>query len=104
MQRFRLNGCLRVGYVASVIWAIVGVFLAEHILYSLTYGSFDTCTHTLTDLSTCGQNLNKDLATAEVWRWGMIALVALAPIPVGWLIVYGFVALVRWIRREFQKS
>ena len=77
----------RGGIVASVIWAVVGVFLAEHILHSLTYGSFDTCTHTITDLSTCVQNLNKDGANAEDWRWGMIALVALAPIPVAWLIV-----------------
>jgi hypothetical protein len=59
----------RVGIVASVLWAIVGIFLAEQILYSLTYGRFFTCTHTITDLSTCAQNLNKDLANAEIWRW-----------------------------------
>ena len=59
----------RVGIVAAVVWAIMGVFLTEQILYSLTYGSFFTCTHTITGLSTCVQNLNKDLANAEVWRW-----------------------------------
>jgi hypothetical protein len=39
MRRFRLNGCQRIGFVASVIWAIVGVFFAEHIIYSLTIGA-----------------------------------------------------------------
>jgi hypothetical protein len=89
----------RVGIVASVLWAIVGVFLAEHILHSLTYGRLDTCIHTITDLSTCVQNFNKDLANAEDWRWGMIVLVALAPIPIAWLVVYGLIGMVRWIRR-----
>ena len=94
----------RVGIVASLVWAIVGVFLAEQILYSLTYRRFDTCTHTITSLSICVKNLNKDLANAEVWRWGMFALVALAPIPIAWLVVYGLIIFVRWIRRGFQIS
>jgi hypothetical protein len=92
----------RVGIVASVLWAIMGVFLAEQILHSLTYGRLDTCTHTITDLSTCVQNFNKDLANAEFWRWGMYALVALGPIPIAWLVVYGLIVIVRWIRRGFQ--
>jgi hypothetical protein len=91
----------RVGIVAAVVWAIMGVFLTEQILYSLTYGSFFTCARTITDLSTCMQNLNKDLANAEVWRWGMYALVALAPIPIAWLVVYGLIGIVRRIRRGF---
>ena len=81
-----------------MVWAIVGVFLAEHILYSLTYGSFFECTHTITALSICVENLNKALANAEIWRWGMYALVALAPIPIAWLVVYGLIGIVRWIR------
>ena len=96
----RLNRCQRIGIVASIFWAIVGVFLAEHMLYSLTYGSFFTCTHTATALSICAENLNRDLARAELWRWGMYALVALAPIAIAWLIVYGLMR--RWIGRGLQ--
>jgi hypothetical protein len=91
----RLIAWQRIGIVASVVWAIVGVLLAEHILYSLTYGSFFTCTHTTTALSICAENLNKDLANAELWRWGMYALVALVPIAIAWLIVFGLLWLVR---------
>jgi hypothetical protein len=36
-------------------------------------------------------------------RWN-VAIVALAPIPIAWLLVWGLVALVRWIRRGFQPS
>jgi len=67
----KLNGWQRIGIVASVIWALLGAFLAEYILYSLTYGSFDTCRHSTTSLPICAQNLNRDLANAEVWRWGI---------------------------------
>ena len=89
----------RLGIVASVVWAIVGVFFAEQILYSLTYGRFDTCTHTITDPSTCAQNLDKDLANAEIWRWGIYAVVALAPIAIAWLLVYWLIVIVRRKRR-----
>jgi hypothetical protein len=98
VRQFRLNGA-RVGIIVSVAWAIVGVFLAEYILYSLTYGSFDTCRHSTTSLPICAQNLDRDLANAEVWRWGIYVLLALIPIPIAWLVVYGLVGIVRWIRR-----
>ena len=37
-------------------------------------------------------------------HWWAAAIVGLGPIPFAWLIVYGFVALGRWIRVGFRAS
>ena len=54
--------------------------------------------------SDCQQLFQTQLADARERRITAVAIVGLGPIPVAWMLVYGLVALVRWIRRGFQPS
>ena len=42
------------------------------------------------------------LPPAVTGHWKYAIALALIPIPIAWLIVYGFVALGRWIRAGFK--
>jgi hypothetical protein len=55
-------------------------------------------------LNGCYAKLEQTRAMWLVGSWGDAAISALLPIPVAWLLVWGLVGLVRWIRRGFQAS
>jgi hypothetical protein len=38
------------------------------------------------------------------YKWKVAALTGLAPIPIPWLLVYGLIGLVRWIRQGFKAT
>lgn len=116
MRGFRLNGWQRIGIVLSVVWAIAaGLYVryadekrADEMSY-LTYTSCVDATRAL-DPQARLPYPGCDKRSAETYtRWingsrGNAAFVALAPIPIAWLLVWGLVALVRWIRRGFKPS
>jgi hypothetical protein len=103
----RLNGWARIGIVLSVVWAICGSIWVLHSISDTDeiYGLYNIClTEPKSDPGVCKQELEK-LQAAVGWeaRWALVWFV-FAPIPVFWLIAYGLVALVRWMRRGFSPS
>jgi hypothetical protein len=42
-----------------------------------------------------------DYNEAVKYHWHAAVIVAFAPIPFAWLLAWGLVALVRWVRAEF---
>lgn len=99
MRGFRLNGWQRIGIVLSVVWAIA-VIVWDTLEVIRHKRLLSQC------LSGADPVMNYCARTYEVpWFMNaMIVLAALAPIPIAWLLVWGLVALVRWVRRGFQPS
>jgi hypothetical protein len=52
----------------------------------------------------CSVYLSQRLADADTYKWKVAALTGLAPIPIAWLLVYGLIGLVRWIRQGFKAT
>lgn len=125
IRKRRLNGWQRIGVVASFVWAIGGAFWGFSVGYN-EYGlsvDYYQCTagaqnwfenqdqypnsrrYTRDDLERdlgkcAAENLN---AQKEASLSGALyaVLLALLPIPLGWLAVYKLIALLRWIREGF---
>lgn len=107
MRGFRLNGWQRIGIVLSVVWAIGALVYVwqDHTARSATHqklyykcmfapdGDTSLCDARDQALRSASRRVTVDLLT-----W------SLAPIPIAWLLVWGLVALVRWVRRGFQPS
>ena len=112
MRGFRLNGWQRVGIVASVAWAIGAWIYTTHSFErqagANSKESIESCvnremdrgalTGDCVDLAMEGRRL--DLLNKNETA----AFNALVPIPIAWLLVYGLLGLVRWIRRGFQPA
>jgi hypothetical protein len=112
----RLNGWQRIGIAASCLWAVGGAFLGNNI--GLHEGDWvvDAYRHCLatrsvqpdgsvpadTDWAPCRQAFDRDWPGAISIHWLYAAIVGLVSIPLGWLIVYGVIVLVRWIRAGFK--
>jgi hypothetical protein len=54
------------------------------------------------DLEKCGSEYRKAHKDAMSTGWLYAALLALLPIPLGWLAVYKSIALLNWIREGFR--
>lgn len=105
MSGRRLHGWARIGIVLSMVWAIIGSIWALNLLFEPVYQNYVTC-QTLISVSPsdCQHLFQTQFADAQQRRLTAVAIVGLGPIPVAWLLVYGLVALVRWIGRGFQPS
>ena len=112
----RLNGWQRIGIVASVCWFIVGgLWINSLVIGELgapATAAYRACLEARsiqpdgtvprdTDWGPCSERFKRDYvaAVADHWRWA--AFFTLTPIPIVWLIVYGLIALVRWIKAGF---
>ena len=108
MRGFRLNGWQRIGIILSVIWLVVGPIVALKTLYDPIYAEFLRCFELMGGSPGggihCEQIRDEALAYADTQKTSKILIVALAPIPIVWLLIYGVIGLVRWIRRGFQPS
>ena len=105
MSGHRLHGWARIGIVLSMVWAIMGSIWALNLLFEPVYQNYATCQTLISaSPSDCLQLFQTQLADARGRRLTAVAIVGLGPIPVAWMLVYGLVALVRWIRRGFQPS
>jgi ketosteroid isomerase-like protein len=101
MRRFRLNEWQRIGILLSVVWMIVGGLWGWRHANDKADAEFKLCItqiQNVSDVQTC----RAKRAEALVPRWFGAAVVALAPITVVWLFIYGFVRLVRRIGRAFR--
>ncbi|MGP8175062.1 MAG: hypothetical protein ACLP7O_11020 [Terracidiphilus sp.] len=120
----KLNGWQRIGVVLSVVWAIAGGFWGYNIGYyegGDVRRDFEQCragaqywyqnqyqgapryttSDLIRDLGKC--QLEYTRANKEATSTGSLyaVLLALLPIPLGWLAVYKSIALLRWIREGF---
>jgi hypothetical protein len=106
----RLNGWQRIGIVLSIIWAISAAIYeisAMNDRYDAAFSAafqpvFDRCEappSTRTDCADVAGRVATAVPRESSWN---LAIVALAPLPVFWLIAYALVGLVRWIRRGFS--
>lgn len=112
----RLNGWQRIGVVASVIWAIGGAIWGNNLGiqegdWVVREYKFCLARHSVqpdgtvpqdTDWGPCTRAFEKDYPAAVGNHWLYAAVFGLVPIPLGWLVVYGLVALWRWIRVGFK--
>jgi hypothetical protein len=115
----RLNGWQRIGVLLSILWFIVGGLwinstviedlgapvVAKH-LRCLDARSVqpDGTVPKDTDWGPCQAAFNREYppAIADHWYWAIAF--TLIPIPTVWLLVYGLLALMRWIMAGFASS
>jgi hypothetical protein len=105
----RLNGWQRMGIVASVVWAIGGGLWGNDIAIrdgtALAKLKYSICLDQPNyNGAVCSQTFDKEYAKGVEGHWYAAALSAFVPIPIAWLIVYGLVALVRWIGAGFRSA
>jgi ketosteroid isomerase-like protein len=101
MRSFRLNGWQRIGLLLSVVWMIIGGSWGWRHAYDKADAEFRACiaaVHTVADVQACRDTRFRALA---VPRGVSAGIVALAPLTVVWLFIYGLVWLVRRARRAF---
>jgi len=101
----RLNGWQRIGIVLSVLWAIgAGVHLWLG-WQTVSYGYWRAYYHCVftpgNDENSC-QSAQEDAEKKPTEYVRVMLPLALAVIPIAWLLVYIIVWTVRWIRRGFQ--
>jgi len=104
MRKFRLAGWQRIFIILSVIWMAIGGSWGWRHAYDKVDTDFKMCVaavKTSADLQACRDTRNTALA---VPRGVSATVVALGPLLVFWLALYGLVLLVRWIRRGFRVS
>jgi hypothetical protein len=108
-----LNGWQCFGIILTVVWAIISFSWANQIAID-TLGAGVKAAHTQcldelsaqpdgrvptdADWSRCNRAFARDWTPAVTYHWRYAAAFALTPIPFAWLIVYGLIALRRWIK------
>jgi hypothetical protein len=103
-----MGGWKRIGIVLSVIWFFVGGFWGNNI--GIHEGDFskaiyDICLHTPnSDWHKCDVEFETGYKRDIQYHWLYAAILAVVPIPIAWLIVWGCVSVVRWIRRGFAST
>lgn len=120
MARFRLNGWQRIGIIISVVWALGSLIYAWpecvtpdgsvrkcptstiwDVLTNSRPSDHDAKCHSEQAQSLCEpylHNVARRRLAQEKLLWG------LAPIPLGWLLIYALVAVVRWIKAGFKNA
>jgi hypothetical protein len=105
-MRIKLNGWQRVGIVLSIIWAIGGGLWGNDL--GLQQGDWVVSrlvrcyeAHSVNLMQWCSSDFGRDYSEAIKYHLHYAVIVALVPIPLAWLVVYGFIGLWRRIRRGF---
>jgi hypothetical protein len=98
----------RIGVVASVCWFIgattwLDVSMTDQLQKQAVSEYHDCQEKALEARSACSATFAKDFRTTIDFHW-QGALYALISIPIVWLIIYGLVALVRWIKAGFAPT
>jgi hypothetical protein len=116
----RLSGWQRIGVVLSVAWIVAGGLWTRSVLIE-SQGAFAVARHRScldrhsiqpdgrvpadTDWSQCNRQFDADWKRDVTDHWdgvnGMNLAFTLAPLLLAWLLVYGIVGIVRWIRAGF---
>ena len=96
MRGVRLNSWQRVGIALSVLWVIVGAWLAQRVVFDPVRAGYSKCMSLGVGQSICKAELGKGIARRKERLPGAIGVFALAPISVAWLLTYVIVWTVRW--------
>jgi hypothetical protein len=109
----RLNRWQRGGIVISVVWAVVGGLWGLSAVHNPSTAERAFCDG-LAQIYTRTPDYVRpsDAAPAQdagcgqwkQYRVLMPLVFGLAPIPIAWLLVYGLVGVVRWLRRGFAAN
>src|ERR1022692_1713992 len=113
----QLGGWQRVGIVLSVVWVFGGT-ISYHVyevaaLDSRSMSSFKLCYEAKTQganydgaaaLKICGQRSDETRAIDFKAIWADDLVVALVPMPLGWLFAYIGVLVFRWVKRGFAHN
>jgi len=104
----RLNGWQRIGALASDVWVLAGS------VYLINKDTHHATKQASLSMKACYQAGRKDClkvydATYAASRdvkatWGNWAMLAFVPIVAAWLVVWGTVTLLRWIRAGFRSA
>jgi hypothetical protein len=103
----KLSGWKRIGFVASVLWAIgVGLHVYENRLNSfIVVSQFneDVCleAHSNDTENHCFADSQKYVSDMLPGAELEAAIYALVPVPLGWGFVYLVLFVVRWVKRGF---
>ena len=99
----KLNRLQRFGIVISILWALGAAYherssemdAGQHFLDF----SYQTCIESKGSAADgCLAEMNKNF---DIWmkpNWGNIGFIALAPIPLGWLLVFIIIRVYRWVK------
>ena len=102
MRRFRLNLWQRIGVVLCLVWMVIGGSWGWRHAYDKADAEFRVCiagVKSVTDVQACRDTRFRAIA---VPRGVSASIVALAPITVVGLFIYGLVWLMRRTRRAFS--
>jgi hypothetical protein len=110
-ERKRLGGWVRLGIVASVLWAIGGsFFLAKRLDDSaLDFRALmDQSCYAIRekdpsyDIAGCLEQNNRAAQSERERVWPNALMATLIPIPIVWLLVWLTVVVFRWVRTGFK--
>ena len=110
MRGVRLNGWQRIGIVLSVVWALGAWLYVQQLDVEQAQRLKESAYRTCTDLqdqspdkgvSDCIKDAESVYDTSLQSNWSDKWVAALLPIPIAWMITYGLIGLVRWIRAGF---
>jgi hypothetical protein len=100
-----MRGWRRIGIIVSVIWVFVGGFWGNNI--GIHEGDtakvyYDLCLRRdNSDWAKCRADFETSYKRDIQYHWHYAAFLAFVPIPIAWLIVWGCIALGRWVHRGF---
>ena len=101
MRGVCFNGWQRIGIILSIVWVLVGAWLAQQAVYAPVRAGYSKCISLGVAPSICKAGLDTGMARRKKEELpGAIAVFALAPIALVWLIIW----IVRWVRRGFQPA
>lgn len=119
MNALRISGLQRVGIVLSFTWFFVGGFWANsdaiNFAQTLADRQLNSCVEehkqrlgeTAPFSQTwdpCWAQFPNDYARNAEGHWKSALVAGLVPIPSGWLLAWGAIALYRWVRRGFSND
>jgi hypothetical protein len=104
-----LSGWKRIGIVLSVIWIVAAFFYQRNVDQSQAQNWMNMIYKTCTDTKALRGDFDFKPCMDKAWSdsrvfdggWPNAAFLALAPIPIGWLLAYLLFAILRWVRRGF---
>ena len=100
----KLNGWQRIGIVLSICWAI-GAWLQTNLWYAEEKSRIAALlcnpSNDPKPGADCWKRVYEDVGEPQTRD---ALLIALAPIPLAWLGVWGVVSTIRWIRRGFESQ
>ena len=97
-----LNGWQRIGIILSVLWVLVGAWLAQQAVYAPVRAGHSKCISLGVSPTICKAELDKGIARKKEELPGAIAVFALAPIILVWLIAWVALGEARLSARELN--